>query len=462
MLPVVALLGRPNVGKSTLFNRLTASRDAIVDDQPGVTRDRLYGRGKIGSNPFLVVDSGGISFDNKGFDSEILAQVELLLEEAHELLFLVDARDGIHPHDEQLAQKLRKTGLNVTVLVNKSEGMEKQIANADFQSLGLGAPVAISASRGDGVKQLMESLLSSYKINEDPVDDSVPRVALVGRPNAGKSTLTNALLGENRVIVSDKPGTTRDSINVSLEFKGQTFMVTDTAGVRRRAKVSETIEKFSIIKTLQALEHCNVAVLLLDAQAGISAQDVTIANMVQELGRAIVIAINKWDGLDRSEKTQIQNAIDLKFAFMPHVEILRLSAKHGTGVGKLLPMAKRAYDSAFHEFNTAHLNRYLERAVEQTAPPMKRGRKIKIKFGHQSGKNPPVIVLHGNQVDALPKTYIRYLQRYLAEAYDLVGVTIRLIPRNEKNPFAPKPGVRPKQTVKSKANSNARRKKRRK
>ena len=460
MLPVVALLGRPNVGKSTLFNRLTSSRDAIVDDQPGVTRDRLYGRAKIGNKPYLVVDSGGVTFDDEGFDSEILSQVELLLAEANELLFLVDGREGIHPHDEQLARKLRKTGLNVTVLVNKSEGQEKQIAVADFQRLGLGNPVAISSSRGDGVKPMMESLLKSYDIKSEPVDETMPRVAIVGRPNAGKSTLTNALLGEDRVIVSDVPGTTRDSVSVEIEHKGQMFRVTDTAGVRRRSRVAETIEKFSIIKTLQAIEHCNVAVLLLDAHKGVSTQDVIIANMVQQMGRAIVIAINKWDGLDRRDKALIQAAMDIKFPFIHHVEIIHLSAKYGTAVGHVLPTVKRAFDSAFYDFNTAKLNRVLSKAVEHTAPPMKRGRKIRIKFGHQAGKNPPVIVLHGNQVDKLPQTYIRYLQGVLADAYGLVGVLVRLIPRVEENPYAPDPTSRPKQRVKSKAHSNARRKKR--
>ncbi len=461
MLPVLALLGRPNVGKSTLFNRLTASRDAIVDDQPGVTRDRLYGRGKLGSKPYLVVDSGGITFQNNEFDPEILEQVDLLLEDANEILFLVDGREGIQTQDEQIARKLRKTGINVTVLVNKSEGQEKGLATADFHTLGLGDPVAISASRGDGVKAFIENLLSSYQVNDDPIDDTIPRVALVGRPNAGKSTLTNALLGEDRVIVSDVPGTTRDSVNVEVEHKGQVFRLTDTAGVRRRAKVSETIEKFSIIKTLQAVEHCNVAVLVLDAHAGISSQDVTIANMIQNMGRAIVVVINKWDGLDRRDKTVIETAMDIKFPFMHHVEVLHISAKHGTAVGNLLPMVKRAYDSTFRDFHTAELNRYLSRAVEHTSPPMRQGRKIKIKFGHQAGKNPPVVVLHGNQVDKLPKTYIRYLQGALAEAYGLVGVTVRLIPRVEDNPYKPDPTARPKRTTNSKANSNARRKKRR-
>ncbi len=458
MLPVIALVGRPNVGKSTLFNRLTASRDAIVDDQPGVTRDRLYGRGKIASKSFLAVDTGGITFDNAEFDSKIMEQVDLLLQEANELLFLVDGREGIHPHDEQLARKLRKTGVNVTVIVNKSEGQTKQLATADFQRLGLGDPVALSASRGDGVRQFIESLLSSYNIEDQPVDDTLPRVALVGRPNAGKSTLTNALLGEDRVIVSEVPGTTRDSVSVEVESKGQVFIVTDTAGVRRRARVAETIEKFSVIKTLQAIEHCNVAVLLLDAHQGISAQDVTIANMIQGMNRAIVIAINKWDGLSRAEKTRVEGAMELKFPFLHNVEILHLSAKYGTAAGNLLPMVKRAYDSTFYEFNTAKLNRVLAQAVDHTAPPMKRGRRIKIKFAHQAGKNPPVIILHGNQVDHLPKTYIRYLQGVLADAYRLVGITVRLIPRVEENPYEPDPNTRPKQTVKSKARSNARRK----
>ena len=461
MLPVIALVGRPNVGKSTLFNRLTASRDAIVDDRPGVTRDRLYGRGKIASKPFLVVDSGGITFDDADFDPQIMEQVDLLLQEADELLFLVDGREGLQPHDEQLAQKLRKTGVNVTLVVNKAEGQKKHLVSADFQGLGLGQPVPLSATRGDGVRAFIEHLLEPYDASEEPVDDSVPRVALVGRPNAGKSTLTNALLGEERVIVSDIPGTTRDSVSVQVESRGQVYSVTDTAGVRRRARVAETIEKFSVIKTLQAIEQCNVAVLLLDAHAGVSAQDVTIVNMVQSMNRAIVIAINKWDGLSRAQKKRIEDAMDLKFPFLHNVEVLHISAKHGTAIGKLLPMVKRAFDSAFYEFNTAKLNRVINQAIEHTAPPMKRGRKIRIKFAHQAGKNPPVIVLHGNQVDQLPKTYIRYLQGVLADAYQLVGVTVRLIPRVEENPYQPEPGRRPKNTVKSKARSSARRKKRR-
>ncbi len=458
MLPVVALVGRPNVGKSTLFNRLTASRDAIVDDRPGVTRDRLYGRGKIASKPFLVVDSGGITFDSEDFDPKIMEQVDLLLQEADELLFLVDGREGIQPHDELLAQKLRKTGVNVTVIVNKSEGRKRHMITADFQRLGLGDPVPLSASRGDGVRQFIDYLLEPYRAEEEEYDDTIPRVALVGRPNAGKSTLTNALLGEERVIVSDIPGTTRDSVSVQVEHKGQAFMVTDTAGVRRRAKVSETIEKFSVIKSLQAIEHCNVAVLVLDAHEGISSQDVTIANMIQQMGRAIVIAINKWDGLDRAEKTRIEAAMELKFPFMHHIEVLHLSAKYGTAVGNLLPMVKRAFDSTFYDFNTAQLNRMLEQAVERTAPPLRHGRRIKIKFGHQAGKNPPVIVLHGNQVDQLPKTYIRYLQGAIADAYRLVGIMVKIIPRVEENPFKPIENKRPKSKVKSKARSNARRK----
>lgn len=461
MLPVFALVGRPNVGKSTLFNRLTASRDAIVDDQPGVTRDRLYGRGKIASKPFLVVDSGGITFDEGEFDPQIMEQVDLLLQEADELLFLVDGRKGLHPHDEQLARKLRKTGVNVTLLVNKAEGREKQLVTAEFQRLGLGDPVPISASRGDGVKRLVENLLEAYSVEEAPVDDTLPRVALVGRPNVGKSTLTNALLGEERVIVSNVPGTTRDSVSVEVESKGQRYIVTDTAGVRRRARVEEAIEKFSVIKTLQSIEHCNVAVLLLDAHDGVRAQDVTIANMVQSMNRALVIAVNKWDGLSRAEKTRIEAAMDLKFPFLHNVEVLHLSAMHGTAVGNLLPMVRRAYDSAFYEFNTARLNRVLAAAVEHTAPPMRQGRKIRIKFGHQAGKNPPVVVLHGNQVDQLPKSYLRYLQGVLADAYDLVGVTVRLIPRVEENPYQPDPGKRPKQKRQSKSGTNARRRKRR-
>lgn len=458
MLPVVAIIGRPNVGKSTLFNRLTSSRDAIVDDQPGVTRDRLYGKAVISKQPCWVVDSGGINFDDGYFEQQIQSQLELLLAEADEIFFIVDGRAGIQSGDELLATFLRKTSLPIHLLVNKSEGQEKQQIIADFQGLGLGQPTAISASRGDGVKNLLNLVLSKHTIIDVPVDDGMPRVAVIGQPNAGKSTLVNALLGEKRIIVSHLPGTTRDSVTVELTHKGVSYLVTDTAGVRRKSRVDETLEKFSVIKTLQAIEQCNVAILMLDASAGIRAQDMTIANMIKKMGRAMVVAVNKWDSLSRADQTHLMGEFDRNFYNMPHIESLPISAKFGTALGKLLPMVKRAYDSTFYNFNTSQLNRFVERAIEHTPPPMKQGRRIKIKFAHQAGKNPPVIVIHGNQVDQLPATYWRYLQGSLAKSYGLVGIAIRLIPRVEENPYAHL--AQKREGRKSKSGANARRRKR--
>jgi len=435
MLPVIALVGRPNVGKSTLFNRLTRSRDAIVDDQPGVTRDRLYGRGQIGNKPFLVVDSGGVTFGEEGFDVQIQEQVEQVITEADEVYFIVDA-DGLHPHDAELANLLRKEGASVHLLVNKAEGIEPQIVVAEFQQLGLGHPHAVSARRGDGVANLIEQTLADYVPETEPlVDPSVPKVALIGRPNAGKSTLTNALLGEARVIVSEVPGTTRDSVSVPIEHRGQKYIVTDTAGVRRRSRVDEVLEKFSVVKTLQAIERSNVAILVIDAHEGISAQDATIAGMILEMGRAMVVLLNKWDGLSSRERRIIHDELERKQPFIANVEILEISALYGSAVGNVLPMARRAFDSTLFEFPTSALNRIIEKAVEKTPTPSKQGRSIRIKFAHQAGKNPPVIVLHGNQLERLPKSYLRYLKSVISDFFSLVGTPIRIITRESKNPF---------------------------
>ncbi len=435
MLPVIALVGRPNVGKSTLFNRLTRSRDAIVDDQPGVTRDRLYGRGQIGNKPFLVVDSGGVTFEEVGFDPQIQEQVEHVISEADEVFFLVEA-DGLHAHDLELAALLRKQAANVHVLVNKAEGLRPEIVAAEFQQLGFGNPNVISAKRGDGVVRLVEQTLESYAAEqEDEVDPSVPKVALIGRPNAGKSTLTNALLGEARVIVSDIPGTTRDSVSVPIEHRGYAYIVTDTAGVRRKSRVDEALEKFSVVKTLQAIERCNVAILVIDCHDGISAQDATIAGMILEMGRAMVLLLNKWDGLSSRERRIIHDDLDRKLPFIANVEVLEISALYGSAVGNVLPMARRAFDSTLFDFPTSALNRLIEKAVEKTPTPTKNGRSIKIKFAHQAGKNPPVIVLHGNQIERLPKSYLRYLKSVMSEFFGLVGTPIRIVMRESKNPF---------------------------
>ncbi|MFT5258509.1 MAG: GTP-binding protein [Saprospiraceae bacterium] len=435
MLPVVALVGRPNVGKSTLFNKITKSHDAIVDDRPGVTRDRLYGRAKVGPTECLVVDSGGVTFDDQDFDPQIQFQVDQLIEEADEILFLVDAKDGLLAHDEMLAAKLRKSSLKVHLLVNKAEGQAGAISSAQFQKLGFESIWAISSKRGDGIHQMLQGVLGGYKIKLTEEEQVTPRIALVGRPNAGKSTLTNALVGEQRVIVSDVAGTTRDSVNISLQYEGEEFILTDTAGVRRRAKIDEAIEKFSVVKTLQAIERANVVVMLIDAHDGITSQDVSIVGMVLDMGRALVVLINKWDGLSHKEKNTIHNNMELKFPFLNNVEVLNVSALHGTAVGNILPMAKRAYDSAFKDLPTSLLNRQLTVAVERTPPPMKGGRKIRPKFAHQAGKNPQVLVIHGNQVESLPDSYLRYLKHYFAHANKLKGTPIHLVTRDSKNPF---------------------------
>lgn len=436
MLPVVALVGRPNVGKSTLFNRLTRSRDAIVDDQPGVTRDRQYGRGRIGDAPFLVVDTGGLEAEDDPFRDQILQQVEQVLEEAQVVVFIVDGDQGLVPRDREIADRLRQSGRRIRVAVNKTEGEDPAVAVAEFQELALGEPLAISALRGDGLDSLVADALAGLSGGEGDDEDLPPRIALVGRPNVGKSTLTNRLIGEDRVIVSDRPGTTRDSIRVPFEYRDESYLVVDTAGVRRRARVDEVVEKFSVIKTLQSVEDADVAVLVLDASAEIGAQDATIAGMIQDLGRSMVIVVNKWDGLDTRQRRKIRDELDRKLPFLPDPEVLYVSALHGSNIADIMPAVRRALDSAMAEFGTSALNRALQAAVTQTPPPMHHNRAIKLKFAHQAGKNPPVVVVHGNQAERLPASYVRYLGRFLANAFRLHGTRIRVIPRSGENPYA--------------------------
>jgi GTP-binding protein len=444
MLPVVSLVGRPNVGKSTLFNRLTRTRDALVDDQPGVTRDRLYGKSKIGSVPFLVVDTGGLDADiGQVFASEIRDQVEQVLLESDIVLFIVDLAQGLVPQDIEIARFLRQNNNRVYLLVNKSEGVEDELATSEFQELALGEPLAISAKRGDGIQSLIDSIfLNNEEFTEEPDSQEMPIISIAGRPNVGKSTLTNRLAGESRVIVSDVPGTTRDSVQIPITFKGDPMIIIDTAGVRRKARVDEVIEKFSVIKTLQAIERSHVTLLVLDASVGIESQDSSIAGMVHDLGRSIVIVVNKWDGLNNHQKNQLKKDITQKLSFLPSPEIITISALHGSKIRDVLPAAKRAYDSAMIDIATSSLSRTLEQAVTQTPPPMNNQRPVRLKFAHQAGKNPPIIVIHGNQVDALPNSYRRYLARYFSGFYRLVGTPIRIITRTGENPFkARKPNL---------------------
>lgn len=441
MLPVVALVGRPNVGKSTLFNKLTKTRDALVDNQPGVTRDRLYGRGRVGHIPFLVVDTGGIESEGNLFSRLIGEQVEQVIEEADVIMFLVDAIDGLTIEDTDIAQRLRRSGRKIYLLVNKSEGIADSVVTAEFQELSLGSPVAISARRGYGIENVIRDALNDFgKAESDEAEGEaesvgLPTFAVVGRPNAGKSTLINKLAGEQRMIVSDVPGTTRDSVTIPISVKGRDYILIDTAGVRKKSKVNEVIEKFSVIKTLQAIENCQVVLLVVDASTEIGVQDAAIAGIVNDFGRSIVIVVNKWDGLDSRKRNRIIKDIQLKFSFLPDPELITISALHGSNVGKVVPAASRAYNSAMVSIATSSLNRILAKAIVQTPPPMNNQRPVKLKFAHQAGKNPPVIVVHGNQADSLPKSYLRYLSRYFSSAYRLTGTPVRVLTRVGENPF---------------------------
>jgi len=438
MLPVIALVGRPNVGKSTLFNRLTRSRDALVDDQPGVTRDRLYGQGRIGGKPYLVVDTGGIDAEQDELASMVKQQVELVIEEAEVVLFIVDAADGIVPQDVEIAKELRLSNRKIFLLVNKSEGVSSSVATSEFQELGLGIPLAISAKRGDGIEGLMTEVLGNCAGAEQEPEEEVPRIAIAGRPNVGKSTLTNKLVGEHRVIVSNIPGTTRDSVQIPLEVSGQKYVLIDTAGVRKKSRVDGVIEKFSVIKTLQAIESSHVVLLVVDASVGLSAQDATIAGMVNDFGRSIVVVINKWDGLESRQRSILKKEIANKLSFLPNPELIFISALHGSNIDKVMPAVRRAYDSAMVSIATSSLNRTLENALTQTPPPMHNQRPVRLKFTHQAGKNPPVIIVHGNQATSLPESYRKYLAKYFSRAYKLVGTPVRIIPRVSENPFKSK------------------------
>ncbi|WP_423909842.1 ribosome biogenesis GTPase Der [Candidatus Spongiihabitans sp.] len=440
MLPVLALVGRPNVGKSTLFNKLTRSRDALVDDQPGVTRDRLYGPGRIGNKPYLVVDTGGIEGegDEGDFTSLVKQQVDQVIEEAEIVLFLVDASEGMVHQDKEIAMQLRQSGTEICLLVNKTEGVASSLATSEFQELALGNPIAISAKRGDGVERLITQVMKVMKNHaeiEDEYAKHTPKIAIVGRPNVGKSTLINKLVGEHRVIVSDIPGTTRDSVHIPLVVDHNKYVLIDTAGVRKKSKVDEVIEKFSVIKTLQAIETCHVVLLVVDASTEIGTQDAAIAGMVSDFGRSIVIVVNKWDGLSIRQRNKIKQEIKNKLSFLPYPEMIYISALHGSNIIEIMPAARRAYDSAMISIATSSLNRTLENALIQTPPPMHNQRSVRLKFTHQAGKNPPVIVIHGNLVNTIPVSYQKYLSKFFAKAYHLVGTPVRIIPRVSENPF---------------------------
>ncbi|MCA1978090.1 MAG: ribosome biogenesis GTPase Der [Thiobacillus sp.] len=439
MLPTLVLVGRPNVGKSTLFNRLTGTRDALVHDLPGMTRDRHYGRGRVGGKPYLVVDTGGLEPVAKdGILAEMAKQTLQAIDEADAVIFLVDGRSGVTPQDKVIADRLRRASCPVFLAVNKSEGMNRAVVTAEFFELALGEPLAISGAHGDGVADLVAEALAPFpETEEESGDFGVPKIALVGRPNVGKSTLVNALVGEERVIAFDQPGTTRDSIYVEFERDGKPYILIDTAGVRRRGKVFETVEKFSVIKTLQAIEDANVVVLVLDARENISEQDAHLAGFVLETGRALVVAVNKWDGLTAEQRDDIKRDIGRKLAFLDFARFNYISALKGKGLDALLKDVEAAHAAAFIKMPTPKLTRVLQMAVEQHAPPKNGLFRPKPRYAHQGGKNPPVIVLHGNALEGLRDDYKRYLETSFRKAFKLQGTPLRIqIKEDEgKNPF---------------------------
>ena len=420
MIPIVALVGRPNVGKSTLFNRLTRSRQALVDDQPGVTRDRLYGEVWRGSQKVLAVDTGGLSDEAGELSNAVRQQVDQALDEADAVVFIVDARDGLTHQDIAIGADLRKGG--------------SPVFGAEYFELALGAPLVISARTGQGVEELLGQVLARFPLSEEDAVDNGRRVAVVGRPNVGKSTLVNVLVGEPRLIVADSPGTTRDSVQVPMDRYGQRMVLVDTAGVRRKSRVHETLEKFSVVKTLQALATADAALLVLDARAGLSDQDSAIAGIIVDSGRSIVVAVNKWDGLERRDRNQIRRDLARRLDFLPEHESLFISALHGSGVGDLIGALQRAQGSALAELGTGALNRALASALEHHSPPMINNRTVKPKYAHQGGRNPPIVVLHGNLLHKLPASYLRYLGRSLAKTFRLIGTQIRFELRKAGNP----------------------------
>ncbi len=444
MKPVIAIVGRPNVGKSTLFNRLTRSRDALVADLPGLTRDRHYGEGRMGERPFLAIDTGGFEPVAKdGIMHEMAKQTKQAVAEADIVIFLVDGRQGITPHDKTITDFLRKSGRSVMLVVNKAEGMKYTAVTADFYELGLGDPYVISAAHGDGVMDLVEEALDIALAKLPP---EVPeafqdtgrqiKIAIVGRPNVGKSTLVNTLLGEERVIAFDMPGTTRDAIEIPFERDGRHYVLIDTAGIRRRGKVFEAIEKFSVVKTLQAISEANVVLLLLDAQQDISEQDAHIAGFVLESGRALVVGVNKWDGLTSGRRDEIKIDIERKLDFLSFAKFHFISAIKSTGVDQLMKSINSAYAAAMSDLSTPRLTRALIEAVEHQQPRRKGSIRPKLRYAHQGGMNPPIVVIHGNALDSIDDNYKRYLEKHFRETFSLVGTPLRIELRSGKNPFA--------------------------
>jgi len=445
MLPVIALIGRPNVGKSTLFNRLTKSRDALVADYPGLTRDRQYGYGKMGAIPYLVVDTGGITGGEEGIHELMAQQSKQALQEADVAIIMVDGRAGLTSVDEYIVQLTRENAKKIWLVANKTEGLDADISTSEFHGLGIPDPIAISAAHGDRVSALMDEILAPFENdlvevendNEGLIntDRDALNIAFIGRPNVGKSTLINRLIGEDRLVVYDQPGTTRDSVSVPLERDEKKYLFVDTAGVRRKGKVKEVIEKFSIIKSLQAIEQSNVVFAMMDAKEGITEQDISLMGLIVQRGRALVVIINKWDGLTNEQKKFLRGQLERRLPFLDFAEQHTISALHGTGVGDLLAASQRAYLAATRDLPTNNLTKELEEALIEHAPPLAGGRRIRLRYAHQGGRNPPTIVIHGNQTERLPLTYKRYLTKRFRKKFRLKGTPVRLVFKTGDNPY---------------------------
>jgi GTP-binding protein len=436
MLPIVAIVGRPNVGKSTLFNVLTRTRDAIIADVAGVTRDRQYGYARVGAVPCVLIDTGGLIDKPSGIEALMRVQTEKAVDEADRIIFLADARAGLTAQDRNIAAELRRCGKPVTLAINKAEGLDADMVAADFQQLGLGEPHAIASGHGQGCRELIDTVLEGLTPGSGPADDtSAIRVAIIGRPNVGKSTLVNRMLGEERVIASDVPGTTRDSILVPFSREGRDFLLVDTAGVRRKSRVDDPLERASVAKTLQAIAEAHAVVMVLDAHDSIGEQDASVLGQALERGRVLLIAINKWDGIPGEQREDIRRQLSLKLDFVPFAPLHFISARHGTGVGELARDLVRGYDSAMRAMPTPALTKVLEKAIEQHQPPLVRGRRIKLRYAHQGGRNPPRIIIHGGQTDAVPESYRRYLANVYREAFDLYATPVAVEFRTDKNPY---------------------------
>lgn len=443
MIPVFALVGRPNVGKSTLFNRVTKTQDALVANFPGLTRDRQYGEAKLGSRHFIVIDTAGITGQEEGIDSAVAQQSQQAMIEADAVVFMLDAREGLTSVDEQLAQRLRSYNKPIFFVANKIDGVNADEALAEIYRLGAERIYPTTATHGRGLKPLLEDMLALFPEQQtatasaDEIDPGI-KIAIVGRPNVGKSTLVNRLLGEDRVVVFDQPGTTRDSIYIRYERNEEIFTLIDTAGIRRRKNVHETVEKFSIVKTLKAIDDANVVILVLDAGEGVVDQDLHLLGHVVEAGRAVVVAINKWDGLTDQHKQYVKNELQRRLQFIDYAQIHFISALHGTGVGHLYESVRAAFRAATQKLQTHRLTQILERAIFDHAPPLVSGRRIKLRYAHAGGSNPPLIIVHGNQTDDVPRAYQRYLEKTFRRELQLIGTPVRIEFRTGDNPFAGK------------------------